>query len=120
MSASRRTNNLMIAGLIVVVTATLFILNADEKSVFTESIEAFEFDDQAILERAYEDVRNSEEYPQLEEEQIIKIFDEDHQLIQSMTLLAGDEIIDEDFRKLINKSTLLAEYRTSKIYKLNK
>lgn len=119
MSASRRTNNMLIAGLIVLITATLFLLDSGGQGL-NESIEAIEFDDQAILERAYEDVRNSEEFPQLEEEQIIKIFDEDNQLIQSMTLLAGDEIIDEDFRKLINKSTLLAEYRTSKIYKLNK
>jgi len=65
-------------------------------------------------------VRNAEELPSIDQELIIKIFDEDNQLIDSKTLLAADEIVDEDFRKLINKSTLLDEYCTSKIYRLTK
>ncbi|GEM_PF-5725418 len=118
MSASGRKNNLLVAGLIVLIASGIFLMN--KGSQLTESLDAIEFDDQAILERAYEDVRNSEEFPELEEEQIIKVFDEDNKLIQSMTLLAGDEINDEDFRKLVNKSTLLAEYSGSKVYRLDR
>lgn len=118
MSASGRKNNLLVAGLIVLITSGIFLMNSGTD--LNESLDAIEFDDQAILERAYEDVRNSEEFPQIEEEQIIKVFDEDNRLIKSMTLLAGDEIIDEDFRKLVNKSTLLAEYSGSKVYKLSR
>ena len=103
----------------MVVIAVLVILSP-QSTALIEPYEAVEFDDQAILERAYEDVRNAEELPSLDEELIIKIFDEDNTLIESMTLLAGDEVTDEDFRKLINQSALLAEYRTSKIYRLNK
>lgn len=108
---------LLILGFIALATVLMLTPKSQE---FIESIDSMEFDEQAILERAYEDVRNAEELPPLEEEQIIKIFDEDNQLIQSMTLVAGDDIKDEDFRKLINQSTLLAEYRTSKIYRLTK
>lgn len=116
MSDSGRKNNLLVAGLIVLIASGIFLMNGGSER--NESLDAIEFDDQAILERAYEDVRNSEEFPQLEGEQIIKVFDEDNKLIKSMTLLAGDEIIDEDFRKLVNKSTLLAEYSGSKVYRL--
>ena len=117
MSTSRRTNNLLVAGLVLLITATLLVLENNQKTL-NESADPIEFDDQAILERAYEDVRSAEEYPELEEEQIIKVFDEDNNLIKSMTLMAGDEIIDEDFQKLINQSTLLTEYSTSKVYRL--
>lgn len=119
MSASGRKNNLLVAGLIVLIASGIFLISGGGSDL-TDSLDAIEFDDQAILERAYEDVRNSEEFPQLEEEQIIKVFDEDNKLIQSMTLLAGDEIIDDDFRNLVNKSTLLAEYSGSKVYRLDR
>ena len=110
------------AVLAIALLATVFMIAPKNESLM-DGIQVEEFDEQAILERAYEDVRNSEELPPLDEELIIKIFDEDNNLIESMTLLSGDEldeIADEDFRKLINQSTLLAEYRTSKIYQLNK
>lgn len=119
MSASGRKNNLLVAGLIIVIASGIFLIRSGDANL-TDSLDVMEFDEQAILERAYEDVRDSEEFPQLEDEQIIKVFDEDNKLIQSMTLLAGDEIIDEDFRQLVNQSTLLAEYSGSKVYKLTK
>lgn len=119
MSASGRRNNLFVAILILLITTGIFLANKEDTHS-DESLNAIEFNDQAILERAYEDVRNSEEFPQLQEEQIIKVFDEDNKLIQSMILLSGDEIIDEDFRKLVNKSTLLAEYSGSKVYRLTR
>ena len=121
MSSSAQSKRVFMLGAAVFTMAVLYLLTPKNQE-FIESLDAIEFDEQALLERAYEDVRNAEELPplELEDEQIIKIFDEDNQLIQSMTLMSGDEIADEDFRKLINQSTLLAEYRTSKIYQLNK
>ena len=117
MSNSRSINNLLVVGLILLITATLLVIENNEDAPL-EQADLIEFDDQAIWERAYEDVRSAEEYPAFDEEQIIKVFDEDNNLIKSMTLMAGDEIIDDDFRKLINQSTLLAEYKSSKVYRL--
>lgn len=118
MSNSRKTHNLLIIGGIILVITSLVYFNHDKQG-FEESSLTIEFDEQAILERAYEDVRDSEEFPKFEEEEILKVFNEDNELIKAITLQAGEEI-DEDFRKLINRSTLLAEYSASKIYRLNK
>ena len=118
MSTSKKTNNLLVVGLIALICVSLFLMESRDKDLV--ETELIEFDDQAILERAYEDVRSSEEFPVLDEELIIKVFDEDNNLVKSLTLMSEDEIIDEDFRKLMNQSTLLAEYRTSKVYRLNK
>jgi len=119
MGVSKKSSRFLMAVLAITVIASLFLLGPKNNGLLINT-NPVEFDEQAILERAYEDVRNAEELPPLNEELIIKIFDEDNNLIESMTLLSGAEVADEDFRKLINQSTLLAEYSTSKIYQLNK
>ena len=73
---------------------------------------------QDILERAYQDVVAEEETDDLSAlDIIIKIFDENDDLIDSR-VLKPEELPDQEFSNLIHQSSLIAEYNNSYIYKI--
>ncbi len=75
-------------------------------------------DEQAVLDRAYQDVvaeENSDDISTMDI--IIKIFDGNDELIDSR-VLKPEELPDEEFSSLMNQSSLIAEYNNSYIYKI--
>lgn len=75
-------------------------------------------DEQAVLNRAYQDVVAEEDVDDLSTmDVIIKVFDVNHELIDSR-VLKPEELPDQEFSSLMNQSSLIAEYNNSYIYKI--
>ena len=86
---------------------------------YQETEIATTIDDQ-VLERAYNDVISEKEIeivPFVDDNKTIKIYGNDNELLDSR-VLEPNELPDEDFASLINKSSLIAEYSNSYIYKV--
>lgn len=84
----------------------------------TNSDMSLVLDEQAILERAIEDVESSHYVP-FEEPQlhIIKIYDEAHNLLDTIELEEGqDEIGSQNAKSLLNKAEFLSKYNNTSIY----
>ncbi len=79
------------------------------------------YDVEASLTRAYNDVIQDNMNAELEEEsaEIIKIYDQEDNLIDSIILTENDVIEDLETKKLLNQASFLTSYSNTKIYKIN-
>ncbi len=79
---------------------------------------------EASLERAYDEVTMEEELDfdfALEEEQveIIKIYDKEDNLINSIVLEEGEVIENSETKKMLNQAEFLTRYNNTSLYKIN-
>jgi len=101
---------------VAVVISFFFVIGVSVN--YHHSLEETVTIEQLILERAYEDVVAAEEADDLSDEDvIIKIFDGNHELVDSR-VLRPEELPDQEFSNLMNQSLLMAEYNNSYIYKI--
>lgn len=73
-----------------------------------------------VLERAYQDLvaeREMQSYDSEEDVRKIKIYDQDYTLIDSR-VLRPEELPDVEFASLLQKSSLMAEYNNSFVYRI--
>lgn len=79
------------------------------------------YDAENSLERAYNEVVMEEFDFELEEEltEVIKIYDQDDKLIDSIVLTGNQVIEDLETKKLLNKAEFLTSYNNTTLYKIN-
>lgn len=103
---------LVLLGLLMVIGVSVICHNKQaEETVIIED---------QVLERAYQDVITEEVNSAVEnagEAKVIKVFGADNELID-VRVLKPEELADRDFNRLMNQSTLIAEYKNSLIYKV--
>gem|GEM_PF-3221650 len=82
------------------------------------SIYELNIDENALIERAIEEM--SEEEYVIEEVALktIKVFDQDNELVEVISLWEGQEIEDEYTLQLLNQSTFLSSYNNTAIYQV--
>lgn len=79
------------------------------------------YDAENSLERAYSEVVMEEFDFELEDEstEVIKIYDQEDKLIDSI-VLTGDQVIEDlETKKLLNKAEFLTSYNNTSLYKIN-
>ena len=120
MKSSNKTTkrlSIAIAGMLVAMFTFVGELSSHGETA-AEFNNSFELNEQAILERAIEDVESSHYVP-FEEPQlhIIKIYDEAHNLLDTIELEEGqDEIGSQNAKSLLNKAEFLSKYNNTSIY----
>lgn len=79
------------------------------------------YDAQNSLERAYNEVVMEEFDFELEGEatEVIKIYDQEDNLIDSIVLTGNQVIEDLETKKLLNKAEFLTSYNNTSLYKIN-
>lgn len=79
------------------------------------------YDVEASLERAYSDVTMEEFDFELEEEaiEIIKIYDREDNLVDSIVLTDNEVIEDAETKKLLNRAEFLTSYNNTTLYRIN-
>lgn len=79
------------------------------------------YDAENSLERAYNEVVMEEFDLELEDQstEVIKIYDQEDKLIDSI-VLTGDQVIEDlETKKLLNKAEFLTSYNNTSLYKIN-
>ncbi len=115
--AARKLSAIVALALAVVVSFAAINSYGDSKSE-----EFIVYDVEASIERAYTDlieeealVLDLEVEPQLE---IIKIFDNANELIETVTLVEGESIENKATQRLLNRSEYLSSFGNTSVYKI--
>jgi len=79
------------------------------------------YDAQNSLERAYNEITMDEFDFEVEEEltEVIKIYDQEDNLIDSIVLTENEVIEDIETKKLLNQAEFLTSYNNTKLYRIN-
>ena len=79
----------------------------------------FEFDENALMERALADMLTEKFVTEEEAPRTIKIYNENDELIEAVTLAAGEQVENRETRKLLNRAEYLSGYGNISIYKVS-
>lgn len=79
----------------------------------------FEFDENALMERALADMVTEKFVTEEEAPRTIKIYNENDELIEAVTLVAGEQVENRETRKLLNRAEYLSGYGNISIYKVS-
>ena len=79
----------------------------------------FEFDENALMERVLADMVTEKFVPEEEAHQTIKIYNENDELIEAVTLVVGEQVENREIRKLLNRAEYLSSYGNTSIYKVS-
>ena len=79
----------------------------------------FEFDENALMERALADMVTEKFVTEEEAPRTIKIYNENDELIEAVTLVAGEQVENRETRKLLNRAEYLSGYGNTSIYKVS-
>ena len=80
---------------------------------------ALVFDEEAILERAIEDVTYEEFAIEEQSMQTIKIYDAEDNLVETIELGLNEVVEDAATQALLNRAEFLSEYNSTSIYKIS-
>ena len=78
------------------------------------------YDVEESIERAYNDVTEEYYTPEIEEVQneIIKIYNQEFELVKSLEIDENGVIGDEEAKKLMNRADFLSSYGNTSVYKI--
>ena len=79
----------------------------------------FEFDENALMERVLADMVTEKFATEEEAPRTIKIYNENDELIEAVTLVAGEQVENSETRKLLNRAEYLSGYGNTSIYKVS-
>ncbi|MCO6360698.1 hypothetical protein BXY85_3680 [Roseivirga pacifica] len=115
-----KVNKEYVLGLMVVLVS-IIAFGASVNYHYTDEVLGDEqIIDKSVLDRAYNDVVDSEDSEWLIPlDKIIKVFDENDELIDTR-ILSPDELPDQEFSILLNQASFMAEYNNSRIYRVVK
>ncbi len=120
MKAASKTQKAMALFVGVVVSALAIFAGefSSHGETIDNSIYELNIDENALIERAIEEM--SEEEYMIEEVALktIKVFDQDNELVEVISLWEGQEIEDEYTLQLLNQSTFLSSYNNTAIYQV--
>ena len=80
---------------------------------------AFDFDEQALMERAIADLEAEEFVMEEEAYTTIKIYNEQNELIESVMVGEGELIEDEYTQQLLNQAEFLSSYNSTMVYQVS-
>lgn len=112
------------SAIVALALAAVVTLTAGIKSYDIPKNEALAYDIEASLERAYDDTIVEEDFDfdfEVEDEkvEIIKIYDREDNLIESVVLNDGEIIENSATKKLLNQAEYLTSYNNTSLYKIN-
>ena len=96
-----------------------FMAGINSYGVTSETDYAFDFDEQALMERAIADLEAEEFVMEEEAYTTIKIYNEQNELIESVMVGEGELIEDEYTQQLLNQAEFLSSYNSTMVYQVS-
>ena len=114
-------NQKRVSAIVAVALATVITFMAGINSYGVPATDelTFEFDENALMERVLADMFTKKFVTEEEVGRTIKIYNENDELIEAVTLAAGEEVENRETRKLLNRAEYLSGYGNTSIYKVS-
>ena len=116
LASQKRVSAIVALALATVIT---FMAVINSYGVPTTDELTFEFDENALMERVLADMFTEKFVTEEEAHRTIKIYNENDELIEAVTLVAGEQVENRETRKLLNRAEYLSTYGNTSIYKVS-
>ena len=115
--ASQKRVSAIVALALATVITFMAVINSYGVPATDELI--FEFDENALMEKVLADMVTEKFVTEEEAHRTIKIYNENDELIEAVTLAAGEQVENRETRKLLNRAEYLSTYGNTSIYKVS-
>lgn len=115
--ASQKRVSAIVALALATVITFMAVINSYGVPATDELI--FEFDENALMEKVLADMVTEKFVTEEEAHRTIKIYNENDELIEAVTLVAGEQVENRETRKLLNRAEYLSTYGNTSIYKVS-